>query len=241
MPDLDESKTYPVANIAFHKSRIGAAHAADELESEIIPGPITGNQLFHVVNALNAKVELAHLMNLVSVPSAASGIFTASGISTGSGISATIGIFTAGGIIHDVSPSNITTYRTSDLGWAEDIVHLIDEFKGLQEDWNRRSGKPVSQDSTENAKSIVRHAAQIRAPKPFVYPSPEGGIVCEFNSENRRLTLIIEDHHAFSFLIVDDHTLRTEANVQGRGMGLFLDTLRSNLNYLITDDGALGS
>ena len=233
MPDLDKYETDPVANIAFHKSRIGATHAADELESEIIPGPITGNQFFRVVNVLNARVELAHWKYLVSVPSAASGIVP----SAASGIVPSA----ASGIFQDVRLRNITTHRTSDLGWAEDIVHLIDEFKGLQEDWNRRSGKPVSQDSTENAKSIVRHAAQISAPKPFVYPSPEGGVVCEFNAENRRLTLIIEDHHAFSFLIVDEHTLRTEADLQGRGMDLFLDILRSNLNNLITDDGALGS
>lgn len=130
-----------------------------------------------------------------------------------------------------------STRRTAAVDWLDEVLEVIERLQNLPDDWNSHGACPLQTSSAQDAWEILTIAAGLAAPKPFIYPSPEGGAVLEFSKGGKRLSLILEEELIVGLFSEGSEIVRIDGELHGRLRKTVIGSIEAALEQLSSDDG----
>jgi hypothetical protein len=104
--------------------------------------------------------------------------------------------------------------------WISSAKAVIGQLRSLPGNWNQADGLPSDAESSANMASVLEAAAEFM-PKPFLYPSPHGGVIAEFEFRAGLVTLVMDQSRAWIALAQNGQVESANYDVSRNGEDLF--------------------
>ena len=77
--------------------------------------------------------------------------------------------------------------------WFSNTIESVLHLTELDFNWNGFGGEPLRNEEAMRSVSLLAEIRDAISEEPFIYPTPLGGTVLEFNSAPRKITVVMED------------------------------------------------
>lgn len=90
--------------------------------------------------------------------------------------------------------------------WLSEVEQRISEFKSLKSNWDSYGAEPVTEELCSKALKLLTSIKKENLPKPFLSPTPDGGIDIEWNKQSCLLSIKVRKNEIRSLLFNRDNT-----------------------------------
>ncbi len=95
--------------------------------------------------------------------------------------------------------AHTTTARAQEVPWLYEIMDEMRTYEELALNWDSYGGEPVRKEITDAAVVIARLMALYGFSRPDICPESSGGILMEWESAEKTLTVDLDSNEGFSF------------------------------------------
>ena len=97
--------------------------------------------------------------------------------------------------------------RLQSKQWLPEVSSQLNKLLELPRNWDSYGADPIEAPIVESARGLlVTLAERFDLPRPFIAPTPNGGILLEWRTGSRELEVELVSRDAASYVFSDEHT-----------------------------------